>query len=95
MFNFRLSGGRAVSQLQTNTPDADGGQRLVDKDFAVGWERRSHNREQFIMNLEQVSVIIGIDWADRTHLCCLLGKDGVSRQPVQVGGFGRGFWIVD
>jgi transposase len=95
MFTCRLSGGRAVSQPQTNTPDADGGQRLVDKDFAVGWERRSHNREQFIMNLDQVSVIIGIDWADRTHLCCLLGKDGVARQTVPVGASAEDFgsWI--
>jgi hypothetical protein len=95
MFDIRLSGGRAVSRLRTNTQDADVGQRLVDKDFAVGWGRRSRNREEFIMNLEQVSVIVGIDWADRTHLCCLMGKDGESRQTVQVGASAEEFgsWI--
>jgi transposase len=84
-----------VSRLRTNTQDADVGQRLVDKDFAVGWGRRSRNREEFIMNLEQVSVIVGIDWADRTHLCCLMGKDGESRQTVQVGASAEEFgsWI--
>ena len=46
MFYFRLSGQRAVSRLQTNTPDADAGQRLVDKDYAVGWVRRSPHKKK-------------------------------------------------
>lgn len=48
MSDFRISGGRAVSRLRTNTQDADVGQRLVDKDFAAGRERRSHKSERWI-----------------------------------------------
>ena len=37
------------------------------------------------MTLEGVSVVIGIDWADRTHVCCLFSHDGTVRDNVQVG----------
>jgi hypothetical protein len=47
------------------------------------------------MNLEQVSVVIGLDWADRTHVCCLVGRDGVARQTVEVGASAEvfGLWL--
>jgi hypothetical protein len=47
------------------------------------------------MKLEQISVVIGIDWADRTHVCCLQSQDGVSRETVQVGASAEAFgsWI--
>jgi hypothetical protein len=46
MFKCRLSGQRAVSRLLTNTPDADVGQRLDDKDCAEGRNRRSYGNER-------------------------------------------------
>lgn len=93
MFKFRLSSRRAVSRLQTNTPDAGGGQRLVDKDFAVGWEWRSLIRGRLIMNLDQVSVMIGIDWADRTHVCCLFDQAKGTRHVIRVGSSPEDFGV--
>ena len=47
------------------------------------------------MNLDEVSVVIGIDWADRTHVCCLVGRKEASRQMVQVGASAEAFgaWL--
>lgn len=36
------------------------------------------------MQLEQASVIIGLDWADRTHVCALSRPDGTPRATVSV-----------
>jgi len=95
MFFGRLSGGRAVFRLPTNTPDADGDQRLVDKHFAAGRERRSHNEGKGVMNLDEGSVVVGIDWADRTHVCCLVNPKATARQMVQVGASAEAFgtWL--
>jgi transposase len=47
------------------------------------------------MKLDEACVVIGIDWADRTHVCCLMDKDGVSRKTVQVGASAEAFgsWL--
>lgn len=36
------------------------------------------------MNLDDVSLIVGLDWADRTHVCCLFGRDGLVQGNVRV-----------
>ena len=47
------------------------------------------------MNLDEVSIVIGIDWADRTHVCCLVDRKVASRQMVQVGASAEAFgaWL--
>lgn len=37
------------------------------------------------MQLTQASVIIGLDWADRTHVCSLCQRDGTRRETIAVG----------
>ena len=37
------------------------------------------------MNLDEVSVVIGMDWADRTHGCCLFDQAQGTRKVIQVG----------
>ena len=36
------------------------------------------------MKLESAAVIIGLDWADRTHVCCLYAAQAKRLQTVEV-----------
>jgi len=36
------------------------------------------------MKLEQAAVIIGLDWADRTHVCCVYAADATRLQTLEV-----------
>ena len=36
------------------------------------------------MQLNDASIIIGLDWADRTHVCCLYQRDGTRLATVKV-----------
>jgi hypothetical protein len=47
------------------------------------------------MKLDNVSVVIGIDWADRTHVCCLFDRGGAVKRNVRVGSSAEEFsaWL--
>lgn len=47
------------------------------------------------MNLDEVSIVIGLDWADRTHVCSLLNRRGEVQQVVRVGASPEAFgsWL--
>lgn len=47
------------------------------------------------MKLDNVSVVIGIDWADSTHVCCLFDREGLVKGNVRVESSAEAFgeWL--
>ena len=47
------------------------------------------------MKLEKAVLVIGLDWADRTHVCCLYRPDGTRQEAVKVAATPEAFgaWL--